>query len=94
MTTTVLAGLSRDLAATVELVGRSVVAIQARRRIPSSGIVWKPGVVVTASHTISRDEDIGVTLASGRSTTATLAGRDPATDLAVLRLDDAAVPPV
>ncbi|HEU5042052.1 MAG TPA: trypsin-like peptidase domain-containing protein [Gemmatimonadales bacterium] len=88
-----LAGLSQDLAATVELVGRSVVAIHARRRIPSSGIVWRPGVVATAAHTITRDEDISVTLASGRTTAAALAGRDPATDLAVLRLDDAAVPP-
>ncbi len=90
----ILAGLSRDLAETVELVGRSVVAIHARRRIPSSGVVWRPGVVAAAAHTITRDEDITVTLASGRTTAATLAGRDPATDLAVLRLEDAAVPPV
>lgn len=90
----VLAGLSHDLSSTVELVGRSVVAINARRRIPSSGVVWRPGVVVAASHTIARDEDINVTLASGRTAAATLAGRDPATDLAVLRLEDAAVPPV
>lgn len=89
-----LAGLSRDLAATAELVGRSVVAVHARRRIPSSGVVWRPGVVVAASHTISRDEDIGITLASGRTAAATLAGRDPATDVAVLRLEDAAVPAV
>jgi S1-C subfamily serine protease len=90
----VLAGLSHDLSSTVEQVGRSVVAINARRRIPSSGIVWRPGVVVAASHTISRDEDIGVTLASGRTAGATLAGRDPTTDLAVLRLEDVAVPAV
>jgi S1-C subfamily serine protease len=90
----VLAGLSHDLSSTVEQVGRSVVAINARRRIPSSGIVWRPGVVVAASHTISRDEDIGVTLASGRTVTATLAGRDPTTDLAVLRMEDVAVPAV
>jgi serine protease DegQ len=90
----VLAGLSQDLSATVEQVGRSVVAINARRRIPSSGVVWRPGVVVAASHTISRDEDITVVLASARSAAATLAGRDPTTDLAVLRLEEAAVPPV
>ena len=92
-TAATLAGLSQDLAATVELVGRSVVAIHARRRSPSSGIVWRPGVVAAAAHTITREEDITVTLASGRTTSATLAGRDPATDLAVLRVDDAAVPP-
>jgi S1-C subfamily serine protease len=90
----VLAGLSQDLSATVEQVGRSVVAINARRRIPSSGVVWRPGVVVAASHTISRDEDITVVLASGRSAAATLAGRDPTTDLGVLRLVSGTVPPV
>ena len=89
-----LAGLSLDLAATSELVGRSVVAVHARRRIPSSGVMWRPGVVVAASHTINRDEDISVSLASGRSAAATLAGRDPSTDIAVLRVEDSAVPAV
>ena len=51
-------------------------------------------MVVAASHTIARDDDITVTLASGRTTAATLAGRDPSTDLAVLRVEDSAVPPV
>ncbi|HEX3274676.1 MAG TPA: trypsin-like peptidase domain-containing protein [Gemmatimonadales bacterium] len=81
-----LAALSNDLAAAVETVGRSVVAIHARRRIPASGIVWQPGLVVAAHHTIQRDEEIGVTLHDGSTVPATLAGRDPSTDLAVLRL--------
>lgn len=84
-----LAALSDDLAAAVDTVGRSVVAIHARRRIPASGLVWQPGVVVAAHHTIQRDDDITVTLHDGSTTTATLAGRDPSTDLAVLRLADA-----
>jgi S1-C subfamily serine protease len=83
----VLAALSDDLTAAVERAGQSVVAIHARRRIPSSGIVWRPGVVVTASHTISREEDITVTLPNGETMPAVLAGRDEATDLAVIRSD-------
>ncbi len=83
-----LAALSDDLAAAVETVGRSVVAIHARRRIPASGFVWQPGVIVAAHHTIQRDDDITVTLHDGRTASATLAGRDPSTDLAVLRLAD------
>jgi S1-C subfamily serine protease len=47
-----LAALSDDLAAAVDTVGRSVVAIHARRRIPASGVVWQPGVIVAAHHTI------------------------------------------
>jgi S1-C subfamily serine protease len=83
-----LAALSNDLAAAVETVGRSVVAIHARRRIPASGVVWQPGVVVAAHHTIQRDDDITVTLHDGTTAPATIAGRDPSTDLAVLRLAD------
>jgi S1-C subfamily serine protease len=91
-----LATVSNDLAAAVDTVGRSVVAIHARRRIPTSGVVWQPGVVVAAHHTIQRDEDITVGLQDGTTASATLAGRDPSTDLAVLRLADSgtAPPPV
>jgi len=76
-----LAELSSQLAAAVETAGNSVVAIQARRRIPSSGIVWRDGVVVSASHTVRRDDEIPIVLPNGESTVATVAGRDPATDL-------------
>lgn len=64
-----LSAVSNDLAAAVDTVGRSVVAIHARRRIPASGVVWQPGVVVAAHHTIQRDDDITISqlvLALGR----------------------------
>jgi S1-C subfamily serine protease len=85
-----LFALSTELADAVERVGRSTVAINARRRIPSSGVIWRPGVVVTASHTIRRDEDISLRLPDGETVAVTLAGRDPGTDLAVFRLPDEA----
>ena len=69
-----LAALSDDLAAAVDTVGRSVVAIHARRRIPASGVVWQPGVIVAAHHTIQRDDEITVTLHDGTTAAATLAG--------------------
>jgi S1-C subfamily serine protease len=86
----VLAALSTALADAAEQSGRSTVAIHARRRIPSSGVLWRPGVVVTASHTIHREDHITISLASGESTSATLAGRDSATDIAVLRMPESA----
>ena len=82
-----LAALSNDLADAVARVSRSVIAIHARRRIPSSGVIWRDGVAVTADHTITRDEDISITLPDGSTTAATLAGRDPSTDIAVLRMN-------
>jgi S1-C subfamily serine protease len=43
-------------------------------------------VIVTAEHTVRSEDEIGVTLPDGSSATAELAGRDPGTDIAVLRL--------
>jgi serine protease Do len=84
-----LTELSAQLATAVEVAGNSVVAIHARRRIPSSGIVWRDGVIVSASHTVRRDDEITVTLPSGDSAVATIAGRDSATDLIALRVGGA-----
>lgn len=81
-----LAELSSQLSAAVERAEESVVAIHARRRLPSSGIVWRDGIVVSASHTVKRDDQFDVTLSNGESSTATIAGRDPATDLVALRV--------
>jgi S1-C subfamily serine protease len=86
----VLRDLSDALAATVEIAGSSTVRVEARRRLPASGIVWSSdGVIVTAHHVIERDENISIGLpdASGsQSVPGTLVGRDPTTDLAVLRV--------
>jgi serine protease Do len=84
-----LTELSAQLATAVEVAANSVVAIHARRRIPSSGIVWRDGVIVSASHTVRRDDEITVTLPNGDSAVATIAGRDSATDLIALRVGGA-----
>src|SRR3989442_3985864 len=84
--TTALQSLSTELADAVQSAGGAVVAIHARRRIPASGVHWRPGVVVATNHTISRDETITVTLPDGTTAPASLAGRDAGTDLAVLKL--------
>lgn len=88
----VLESLSNDLAGAVERAGQSIVAIHARRRIPASGIHWRPGIIVAAHHTIQREDDITISLADGSSVAATLVGRDPTTDLAVLKVDELKVP--
>ncbi len=86
--TGVLAGISDELANAVELAGKSIVAVRARRHVAAGGVVWAPGVVVTADHIIENEEDIKVMLAGGQEVKATLAGRDPGTDLAVLRVEN------
>ena len=84
----VLETLSNDFAAAAEAVGSSVAAIYGRRWMPSSGIQWRKGFIVTAHHTIRREEDITVVAAGGESFKANLAGRDPSTDLAILKVSE------
>ena len=85
-----LTALSSELADVVGKVGNSVVAVDARPRFGSSGVFWRPGIVVTAEHTIRREEEIAVTLPDGASVVATVVGSDPGTDLAVLKVEAAA----
>lgn len=82
-----LVSLSDELTKLVEEFQSEVVAVHARPRYPSSGVHWRPGLVVTADHTIRREEDIQVTLHGGKTVNATLAGRDGGTDLALLKVD-------
>lgn len=84
-----LRSLSDDLASAVERAARSIVAVHARPRLPSTGMHWRPGIVVTAEHTVRVDEEIRVAWADGRAAPARLVARDPGTDVAVLRIDDA-----
>jgi S1-C subfamily serine protease len=54
----------------------------------ASGIVWSSdGVIVTAHHVVENDERIQVAFGDGRTVKASLVGRDPSSDLAVLRAD-------
>jgi S1-C subfamily serine protease len=85
-----LAAFSDHTAQLVERVAQSVVAVHGGGR--ASGIHWRPGVIVTAEEMLERDEDIGLTLPGGRQVAATLAGRDPSTDVAVLRFPPDGLP--
>lgn len=83
-----LAALSNELASAVEEAGHSVVTVNARPRSASSGVHWRQGVIVTAEHTVKQGEDITVVLPDGSTVPATLAGRDPGTDIAVLKVEN------
>ncbi len=84
-----LSQLSGQLADAVANGGRSLAAVHGRPHVPSTGVVWRTGVIVTTDHTLQRSEDITVTLADGQTAPAVIVGRDPATDLAVLRVEAA-----
>jgi S1-C subfamily serine protease len=80
-----LVAFSDHAAQVVERTAAGVVAVHGGGRRSSSGIHWRAGIIVTAEEVLERDEGIKITLAGGRIVDATLAGRDPTTDVAVLR---------
>jgi S1-C subfamily serine protease len=85
-----LAAVSDALAGAVERVAPSLVTVSARRRIPATGVVWGDGLVVTADHVIESEDEIRVRLfGADEGQAAELVGRDPASDLALLRVEGA-----
>src|SRR5215203_5905008 len=90
-----LASVSDELAGAVERAGSGVVTVDARRRHPASGIVWtSDGLIATANHVVERDEEIEIGLPDGRTVSAALVGRDPGSDLALLRVAASDVAPL
>jgi S1-C subfamily serine protease len=90
---TSLATLSHQLAGAVDAAGRAVVQVDGRARRPSSGTVYAPDLVIAADHAVERDEELHVETADDRTLDARLLGRDPATDLAVLRVSGLGLDP-
>jgi len=86
-----LKDLSNDIAALVEKASKSVVRVDARRGRAGTGIVWDTGLVLTANHVVEQEEDIQI-VADDKSTKATLVGRDPGTDLALLKVAGLSAP--
>jgi len=91
MSKNVLVELSDALADAAEKTGKATVLVNARRRKPASGIVYAADLILTADHVIEREEDITVILADGTEIPAQVAGRDAGSDLAVLKLERAAL---
>ena len=81
-----LVEFSNDLANAVERAGGSIIAVLEGGRDGVSGTVWKNDIAVTAEHTIRGYDEVTVVLPNGEQAKAKVAGRDPGTDIAILRL--------
>ena len=68
----------------VEVAAESVLRVDARRRLPATGIAWSENLILTAHHVVEFDDDISIGLANGSRVNAELVGRDPRNDLALL----------
>src|SRR5919106_4658672 len=84
---------SEGLSAAVEKGGSSTILVDARKRYPASGIAYAEDLILTADHVVTREENIKVILPDGKSLSATIAGRDPGSDLALLRLAEKVLSP-
>src|SRR5215471_6700404 len=86
---------SSQLADAVHTAGTWTVRVQARRGPPASGIVLAPDLIVTADHVVdpSREDQIKIGLPNGSEVSGSLVGRDPATDVAILRVTGATLSP-
>lgn len=85
--------LSDAMAETVESLSPSIVRVDGRKRLPATGMVWSAdGLIVTAHHVVESDENITVGLDDGSEHSATLVGRDPHNDVAVLKVDGTFTP--
>jgi S1-C subfamily serine protease len=87
MSQNVLVELSDALADAAEKAGKATVLVNARRRLPASGIAYASDLILTADHVVEREEGIRVILADGAEISARVAGRDAGSDLAVLKLE-------
>jgi len=80
-----LAALSGHLADLAAAAAARTVTVHGRDGRSVSGILWAEGLIITAEEPLERDDELGVTLPDGARVTASLAGRDPGTDVALLR---------
>ncbi len=102
MSTTEIGGgllqrLSDELAGAVQTAGAATVRVNARRRLPATGIIWASDdsgtLIVSANHVVERDDEITVVTHDGQELAAKLVGRDPSSDLAVLKVEGTTLAP-
>ena len=83
----VLQSVTNELAGVVAAASPGVVRVDARHRMPATGIVLSAdGLIITAHHVVQHEE-IKIGLADGTQVKASLVGRDPSTDLALLKAE-------
>lgn len=82
------ADLSSAFADAVAATSPYVVEVQSHRSL-ASGFFWRGGLIVTPDETLAEEGKIEVERADGTVLEAKLVGRDPATDIALLRVEAA-----
>ena len=79
--------ISSHTSTLAEQAGKAIVTVDAGHRVAASGVHWKPGIIVTASHLVRGSEEVGVIISDGSKMNGTVAGSDSTTDLAAVRIE-------
>jgi S1-C subfamily serine protease len=88
-----LAQFSNALAARAEAAKNAVVAIRLAHGRHMTGMVWRSEIVIASEQSLPRKDDFELVAAGGAVLTAKIAGRDPSTNIAVLRLAESIASP-
>lgn len=81
--------LTAALTGAVARLEPSVATVHGRRSYPLSGVAWRDDLLVTTHRAVGRDESVEVAFGDGERIAVELVGRDPSSDLALLRLPEA-----
>src|SRR6266852_2013624 len=81
-----LAQFSNALATRAQAATNAIVAIRLAHGRHMTGMVWRSGIVVASEQSLPRNDDFELVAAGGSVVTARIAGRDPSTNIAILRL--------
>jgi len=92
-TANILASFSSAIAGLAAKAAPAIVSVHSRRS-RATGFVWKPGFVITADETLADEGEVSIKLPDGTARPATIAGRDHTTDIALLRVETAALTPI
>ncbi len=85
--------LSAALEGFVASLAPSLVSV-ASRRMRASGFVWRAGLIVTSDEGLAEEGEVRLTLPGGEEVAAQIAGRDPSTAVALLKVERADLRPV
>jgi S1-C subfamily serine protease len=88
-----LAEFSNALARRAETAKNAIVAIRLAHGRYITGILWRPEIVIASEQSLPRKDDFELVAAGGAVVTARTAGRDPATNIAILRLAETMASP-
>ena len=88
-----LTQFSNALATRAEAAKNAIVAVRLRHERHITGMVWRPDVVVASEQSLPQKDEFELVAAGGSVVTAKIAGRDPSTNIAILRLAGPAAPP-